>query len=91
MEGRGQEAYDFDEEFAMNDSDNPPGPAVEAPRKRDWSGFGEIDRAIAEDRLTEYRWKKAWADPWNRRAAIAVVFILLLGWSYIAGAGLGWW
>ena len=34
---------------------------------RQWSGFAEIDQAIAENRLTEYRLKKAWADPWSRR------------------------
>lgn len=39
------------------------------------SGFAEIDRAIAENRLIEYRWKKAWADPWGRRLA---VFVMLL-------------
>lgn len=38
-----------------------------------WSGFSEIDRAIAENRVMEYRWKKAWADPWGRRLAIFVI------------------
>jgi hypothetical protein len=60
----------------MNDSHNPHGPAVEAPSKGDWSGFAEIDRAIAENRLTEYRLKKAWADPWSRRLTIAVLLLL---------------
>ncbi len=32
----------------------------------DWQGLREIDRAIAEDRLTAYTWKKAWADPWGK-------------------------
>jgi hypothetical protein len=40
-----------------------------------WKGFAEIDRAIAENRLTEYRWKKAWADPWGRRLFIGVALI----------------
>lgn len=46
-----------------------------------WSGFAEIDQAIAEDRLTEYRFKKAWADPWSRRLFYlvgAAVFAFLL-------------
>ena len=37
---------------------------------RDWQGFREVDRAIAENRLTAYTWKKAWTDPWERRALI---------------------
>ncbi|OYX76154.1 MAG: hypothetical protein B7Y82_14275 [Sphingomonadales bacterium 32-65-25] len=36
----------------------------------DWKGLKEIDRAIAENRLTEYRIKKAWADPWERRGLL---------------------
>lgn len=50
----------------------------EADKKTDqhaWQGIAEIDKAIHENRLTEYRWKKAWADPWTRRAWF---FIILL-------------
>lgn len=36
-----------------------------------WSGFREIDRAISENRLTAYSWKKAWADPWGRAGLVA--------------------
>ena len=45
--------------------------------KEDWEGFREIDRAIAEDRLTAYSWKKIWADPWERRGIylFATLFI----------------
>ena len=32
-----------------------------------WEGLQEIDRAISENRRMEYRWKKALADPWERR------------------------
>ncbi|GBH28775.1 hypothetical protein [Sphingobium xenophagum] len=42
----------------------------------DWKGLKEIDRAIAENRLTAYKWKKTWADPWGR-AAMVTVFTLL--------------
>ena len=40
-----------------------------------WEGFSEIDRAIAENRLTAYRWKKAWADPLARAGLIAIFII----------------
>lgn len=43
----------------------------------DWEGFREIDRAIAENRRAEYRWKKAWADPWERRALILTAFVVI--------------
>lgn len=42
----------------------------------DWKGLKEIDRAIAENRLTAYTWRKTWADPWGR-AAMITVFTLL--------------
>ena len=42
----------------------------------DWKGLKEIDRAIAENRLMEYRVKKTWADPWGR-AKLITVFALL--------------
>ena len=58
---------------------------------KEWEGFAEIDRAIAENRLTAYRWKKAWADPIARRSTIGIATVILAGWAYLAGAGLGWW
>ena len=39
-------------------------------------GLAELDRALAENRLTAYRWKKAWADPINRTVMIVVFLIL---------------
>lgn len=42
----------------------------------DWKGLKEIDRAIAENRLTAYTWKKTWADPWGQ-AKMITVFALL--------------
>ena len=50
----------------------------------DWQGFREVDRAIAENRVSEYRWKKAWADPWERRALIATVILIAAFIIYIA-------
>ena len=35
--------------------------------KSDWKGLREIDRAISENRRMESSWKKALADPWERR------------------------
>ena len=45
------------------------------PVPEKWEGFAELDRALAENRLTEYRVKKAWADPWSRRLDFAVLAI----------------
>ena len=53
-------------------------------KESDWKGFAEVDRAIAENRLTEYRWKKAWADPWNRRVIIAVMIIFVAFATFVA-------
>ncbi len=46
-------------------------------QRPEWSGFAEIDRAIAENRLTSYRWQKAWADPLARIAILSVVLVLV--------------
>ena len=37
-----------------------------------WEGLREVDRAIAENRLTAYTWKKTWADPWGRAKLITI-------------------
>lgn len=42
-----------------------------------WEGFREIDRAISEDRLTSYTWRKTWADPWGRLKLI-LIFVGLI-------------
>lgn len=51
------------------------------PLPPQWEGCAEIDRAIRENRLTEYHWKKSWADPWGRRLGILVLvlFAVFLG------------
>jgi len=43
----------------------------------DWKGLREIDRAISENRLTSYSWKKTWADPWGREKIITVLTLLV--------------
>lgn len=45
------------------------------PDQHSWQGIAEIDKAIHENRLTKYRWKKAWADPWTRRIGGIVVLL----------------
>ena len=47
------------------------------PIPQKWEGLAELDRALAENRLTEYRWKKAWADPWGRTLGIAVITLFI--------------
>jgi hypothetical protein len=51
-------------------------PRSDRPVSRNWEGFAEIDQAIHENRLTEYRLRKAWADPINRAIIIAVTVIM---------------
>ena len=43
----------------------------------DWKGLRVIDRAISENRLTSYSWKKTWADPWGREKIITVLTLLV--------------
>ena len=61
------------------------------PVPRNWEGFSEIDQAIRDNRLTEYRIRKAWADPWNRKLTIGVVSVIVLGFSFLVGATFGLW
>lgn len=42
-----------------------------------WEGFREIDRAVAENRLAKYRWQKALADPWERKALILAALVAI--------------
>lgn len=51
---------------------------------RQWSGFAEIDQAIAEDRLTEYRLKKAWADPLSRLGIIVACLVIIAFCIFVA-------
>lgn len=64
---------------------------AEAHGSRKWEGLSEIDQAIRENRLMEYRIKKSWADPWGRKLTIAVLFVIAAGFSYLAGTSLGFW
>lgn len=45
---------------------------------RKWDGLSEIDQAIRDNRLMEYRIKKSWADPWSRALTVAVLLFLAI-------------
>lgn len=62
---------------------------ADAHGTRKWEGLSEIDQAIRENRLMEYRIKKSWADPWARSLTIAVLVVIAAGFSYLAGASFG--
>ena len=51
---------------------------------QDWQGFREVDRAIAENRLTAYTWKKTWADPWGKAGLILFGILLVAFAIYVA-------
>jgi hypothetical protein len=61
------------------------------PLPDNWEGFAEVDQAIRENRMLEYRVRKSWADPWGRRLTIAVIGVIVVGFSFLAGASLGFW
>lgn len=59
------------------------------PVPQKWEGLAELNRALAEDRLTEYRVRKAWADPWSRRITIGVLTVIGSVFAFLAGSSLG--
>ncbi len=61
------------------------------PASRNWDGLSELDQALLENHLMEYRIKKSWADPWGRKLTIAVLIVVAAGFSYLAGASFGLW
>ena len=65
--------------------------AAEQHRLQRWEGLSEIDQAVRENRLMEYRIKKSWADPWGRKLTITVLLVIAAGFSYLVGASLGLW
>ena len=56
-----------------------------------WDGLSEIDQAIRDNRLMEYRIKKSWADPWGRKLTITVLLVIAAGFAYLAGASAELW
>lgn len=49
----------------------------------DWQGLRELDRAISENRLTAYSWKKAWADPWGRAGLVSFAILSSVFIAYV--------
>jgi len=64
---------------------------VDQQHSQRWEGISEIDQAIRENRLLEYRIKKSWADPWGRKLTLAVLAVIVAGFSFLAGASFGLW
>lgn len=65
--------------------------AEKARETRKWDGLSEIDQAICENRLMEYRVKKSWADPWGRKLTILGVSLIVAAFAFLAGASFGLW
>lgn len=57
---------------------------TDQPLPGNWEGFAEVDQAIRENRLTEYRWQKTWADPWGRRLGLLVLALFVLFVGFVA-------
>ena len=58
------------------------------PHREEWQGFAEVDEAIRENRLMEYRFRKSWADPWGRKLTIAGVLVIVAVFAYLIGSSL---
>lgn len=65
--------------------------SAEARGTRKWEGLSEIDQAIRDNRLMEYRIKKSWADPWGRKLTIIGLTVILVVFLFLAGASFGLW
>lgn len=61
------------------------------PASRNWDGLSELDQALLENRLMEYRIKKSWADPWGRKLTIFGVIVIGAVFAFLAGASFGLW
>lgn len=61
------------------------------PASRNWEGLSELDQALRENRLMEYRIKKSWADPWGRKLTIIGVIVIGAVFGFLAGASFGLW
>src|SRR3546814_4161676 len=58
-------------------------PSDDPTATEDWKGLRELDRAITENRVTAYTWKKTWADPWARAKMITAFALLGLFIPYV--------
>lgn len=64
---------------------------AEPQRSRRWEGLAEIDQAVRENRLTEYRIRKSWADPLARKLTIVGSLGILAVFAYLIAASFGLW
>lgn len=64
---------------------------AEVHMTRKWEGLSEIDQALRDNRLMEYRIKKSWADPWGRKLTIVGVVVIGGVFAFLAGASFGLW
>ncbi len=71
-------------------TDNQTEDAIRQPEKA-FAGFSEIDQAIRDNRVMEYRIKKSWADPWGRKLTVAGLAVILGVFLFLAGASFGLW
>ncbi|GGD76865.1 hypothetical protein [Croceicoccus mobilis] len=58
------------------------------PHGEEWQGFAEVDEAIRENRLVEFRFRKSWADPWGRKLTIAGGLVIVAVFAYLIGSSL---
>lgn len=65
--------------------------SAEPKRSQKWEGLSEIDQAIRENRLTEYRIRKSWADPLARKLTIVGSLVILAVFAYLIVASFGLW
>jgi hypothetical protein len=65
--------------------------STEAQGTRKWEGLSEIDQAIHENRLMEYRIKKSWADPWGRTLTVFGIVVIVGVFTFLAGTSFGLW
>ena len=63
----------------------------EDQRPHRWEGFSEIDQAIRDNRLTEYRIRKSWADPLARKLTIVGSLVIIAVFACLIGASFGLW
>lgn len=63
----------------------------EAQGTRKWEGLSELDQAIRDNRMMEYRIKKSWADPWGRKLTIIGLIVIGAVFAFLAGASFGLW
>ena len=64
---------------------------AEQQHSQRWEGLSEIDQAIRENRLMEYRIKKSWADPWGRKLTVLGIVVIVSVFSFLAGTSFGLW